>query len=165
MNDTYVECLVRRKVPFYSYIVNAVMIFLTAVSVVLAFTTNILAVIVMFAVGFATYILYRNARVEFEYLYVDKIFSVDKIFGMSKRKKAWECGMDDVQIIAPSDSHALDDHQPANQKVLDFTSHLSGRKVYALVAQMESQSVKVLFEPNDKMLQCFRQTAPRKVVL
>lgn len=165
MNDTYVECLVRRKVPFYSYIVNTVMIILTAISVFLAFTTNVLAVAVMFLLGFATYILWRNARVEYEYLYVDKILSIDKILGMSKRKKAWEGSMDDVQIIAPAGSATLNDHRPSNQKVLDFTSQLPNKKVYAAVFQVGSENVKLLFEPNDKMLQCFRQTAPRKVEL
>lgn len=164
MNESYAECLVRRKVPFYSYIVNMVMGAITAFCILLAFTTNIIGVVLMFASGFVTYILYRNSRVEYEYLYVDKTLYVDKILGKAKRKKAWEGKMDDIQMIAPSDSYVLNDYKSANEKVLDFSSHVPGRKTYTVAVQAGPDAFKIIFEPNEKMIKCIAQTAPRKVV-
>ena len=164
MNDTYAEWLVKRKTPFYAYIINAVMAVITAVCVFLALTTNVVAVILMFVVGIATYILYRNSRVEFEYLFVDGQLSIDKILGKAKRKKAWEGAMDDIQIIAPSDSFVLNDYRSGQSKVLDFSSHMPGARTYTAIVQKPSGQERVVFEPNDKMIQCFRQKAPRKVV-
>lgn len=164
MNESYAECLVRRRVPFYSNIINIIMGVITAICIFLALTTNIIGMILMFVSGFATYLLYRNSRVEFEYLYVDKTLTVDKILGKSKRKKAWEGKMDDIQIIAPSDSHALDEYRSANPKTMDFSSQLPGAKTHTAIVRTGSETLKIIFEPDDKMIQCIRQTAPRKIV-
>ena len=71
--------------------------------------------------------------------------------------------MDDIQVIAPSGSHVLDEYKQANAKILDFSSRLPGAKTYTAVIRTGAETVKVIFEPDEKMLQCFRQTAPRKV--
>ncbi len=164
MNESYAECLVRRRIPFYSNIINIVMGVITVICVFLALTTNIIGMILMFVAGFATYLLHRNSRVEFEYLYVDKILSIDKIFGKTKRKKAWEGTMEDIQVIAPSESHVLDQYKSLNPRTMDFSSQLPGAKTYTAIVRTGSETIRILFEPDEKMLQCFRQTAPRKVV-
>ncbi|NBH35443.1 hypothetical protein D3Z58_18290 [Clostridiaceae bacterium] len=164
MNDSYAECLVRRRIPFYANLINIGMGVVTAVCVLLALSTNIIGMVLLLVSGFFTYLLYRNSRVEYEYLYVDKILSIDKILGKAKRKKAWEGQMDDIEIIAPSDSSAIKDHVSSGFKVLDFTSQLPGARTYTAVVRSGSETIKILFEPDDKMIQCFRQTAPRKVV-
>ena len=73
--------------------------------------------------------------------------------------------MNEAQIIAPVDSYMVKDYEKQGMKVLDFSSHQPGAKVYAIIHQNGSEAVKVLFEPNDKILSCLRQKAPRKVVL
>lgn len=164
MNESYAECLVRRRVPMYSNIINIIMGVITAICVLLALATSIVGVILMFASGFACYILYRNSRVEFEYLYVEKTLSIDKILGKSKRKKAWEGKMDDIQVIAPTGSYALNDYQSPGSKTLDFSSQMSGAGTYTAIVRTGSETLRIIFEPDDKMIQCFRQTAPRKIV-
>lgn len=164
MNDSYAEWLVKRKVPSYAYAVNAVMAFLTLVCLFLAMTMGVLAIVLLLVVGFLTYLSYRNTRLEFEYLFVSGQLSVDKIMGKAKRKRAYECSMEEIQVIAPSDSYVLNDYKASNPKLLDFSSHEAGAKTYTAVVRHGGEVTKVIFEPNDKMLQCFRQTAPRKVV-
>ena len=56
MNESYAECLVRRRIPFYSNIINIVMGVITVICVFLALTTNIIGMILMFVAGFATYL-------------------------------------------------------------------------------------------------------------
>ena len=165
MNDSYAECLVRRKIPMYSNVVNIVMGVVTVICVLLALSTNVIGMILLLVSGGVTYLLYRNSRVEYEYLYVDKILSIDKILGRAKRKSAWEGKMDEIQVIALSSSHGLDEYKQAGSKVLDFSSQLPGAKTYTAVIRTGAETVKLIFEPDDKMLQCFRQTAPRKVFL
>lgn len=164
MNETYAECLVRRKTPAYAYILNAVLGAVSLVSIFLAFTTGVLFVILMFACVFVTYLSYRNTRLEYEYLFVTGQLSIDKIMGKSARKKAFECSMEDIQIIAPSDSNVLNDYRTQNQKTVDFSSHMQGAHTYTAVIQSGANSTKLIFEPDEKMLKCFRQTSPRKVV-
>lgn len=164
MNDTYVEWLIKQKTPFYMYVIDAVLAFITLICIFLALTTNVLAVVLMFASGFVTYLAFRNTNVEYEYLFVTGSLSIDKILGRSKRKKVWEGTMEEIQIIAPSDSAALNEFRSGNQETHDFSSRNPGAKTYTLIAQSGGKNVKIVFEPNDAMLQCFRQASPRKVI-
>lgn len=164
MNEAYAEWLVKRKTPFYAYILTAFMAIITVISIFFALTSGVISVIIMFAAGFATYILYRNFNVEYEYLYVSGQLSIDKIMGRAKRKKAWEASMEEIKVIAPSDSYVLKDYRVSGSKKMDFSSGSPGAKTYTVIHQSGANATEIIFEPNDKMLQCFRQTAPRKVV-
>lgn len=164
MNESYAEHLISRKGPAFAPILTGILGLCTAVSVFLALTTGVLAVILMFAFGFLTYLSHRNTHVEYEYLYVDKQLSIDIILGKSKRKKGYECTMEDIQVIAPADSDRLNNYGSAS-KILDYTSHDGKTKPYAAIVQTNGTTIKVLFEPDEKMIKCFRQTAPQKIFL
>ena len=164
MNENYAEQLIKRRTPAYAYALTGVLGAVTAVAIFLALTTGVLAVILMFIVGFLTYLSYRNTHVEFEYLFVGGQLSVDKILGKSKRKKAFECSMEEIQVVAPADSYMLNDYKNA-VKTVDFSSHMEHVKVYVAVVQVKGERTKVMLEPGEKMLGCMRQCAPSKVVL
>lgn len=163
-NEAYAEWLVKRKAPSYAIVVKIVMIVLCAVSALLALTT-VFGILILTAVGAATYFVFRNMNIEYEYLYVSGQLTIDKIMGQAKRKKAWEGSLEEIQIVAPSDSYLLKDYGTSNMKTMDFSSGTAGVKNYALISQSGANTVKVIFEPNERMLQCLRQKAPRKVIL
>ena len=164
MNDSYTEWLVKQKAPAYSILIKAGMIFLCVIGAYLALTT-VFGILVLAAVGAATYFVFQNLSLEFEYLIVNDQISIDKIMGQARRKKAWEGVLSEIQIIAPLDSYVLKDYEKQNMKVLDFGSHTPGAKPYGMVHQGNGQCTKIIFEPNDKILNHIRQRAPRKVVM
>lgn len=166
MNEMYAEWLVKRKSPAYTMLLKVVMGILCVIAFFLSISPafGIFGVIILFAVGAATYFVFRNSEVEFEYLYVTSTLSIDRIYGRSKRKKAWEGSMEGISIVAPTDSTEARDHETNNMKILDFTSHLPGSKTYTLISQSGGETTKIIFEPNDKLLHCMKMTAPRKVV-
>ena len=164
MNDSYTEWRVKRKAPAYNIIIKAVLIFLCLISAFLALTT-VFGILVLTAVGAATYFIFQNLSLEFEYLLVNDQITIDKIMGRARRKKAWEGELAEVQIVAPIDSYVLKDYEKPNMKILDFSSHIPHSKVYGMIHQGEGQTTKIIFEPSDKILQHIRQRAPRKVVL
>ncbi|MGL5436644.1 MAG: DUF6106 family protein [Lachnospiraceae bacterium] len=164
MNETYAESLVKRKTPFYSNIIVGIMALITLYCIFLALTGGVLGVILMFLSGGATYLVHRNFNIEYEYLFVNAQLSIDKILGRSKRKKAWEGNMENFEIIAPSDHHTLKDYANQNRKKLDFSSQIPGAITYTIMYQAGAERLAVIIEPNEKIIKCFRQTAPRKVV-
>ncbi|WP_124067673.1 DUF6106 family protein [Clostridium sp. E02] len=167
MNEMYAEWLVKRKSPAYTMLLKILMGILCVIAIFLSITPafGIFGVIILFAVGAGTYFVFRNSEVEYEYLFVTNMITIDRIYGRSKRKKAWEGTMDEVQIVAPTDSDEVKNHETSNMKLLDFSSHVNGKKTYTLISQSGSETVKILFEPNDKLLQCMRMTSPRKVIV
>lgn len=162
--DTYVEWLVKRKDPVYAWPARIALGILCAVSLLLAFAT-VWGILLFGAVGAATYFLFQMLSVEYEYLYVDGGLTVDKILGRSRRKKLLECTKDQLIMVAPSDHYVLKDHESNGMRVYDCSSADRSRKTHTLIYQEGSQRVKVIFEPNDKMLQAIRHTSPRKIVL
>lgn len=166
MNDMYAEWLVKRKTPSYAMLLKVVMAILCVIAFFLAISPvfGVFGVIILFAVGAGAYFVFRNSEVEFEYLFVGNQLTVDRIYGRTKRKKAWEGSMDEIQIVAPTGSTEANDHETGNMKTLDFSSHMPDAKTYTLISQVSGNTTKVIFEPNDKILHCMKMTAPRKVV-
>ena len=105
-----------------------------------------------------------NLSVEYEYLFAEGGLRIDRILGKARRKKAFDCEKDDVQLIAPVDSYMLKDYAKQGMKVMDCTSGKQGAEVYALMYQKGADTMKVLIEPNEKMLAAMRHTFPRKFV-
>lgn len=167
MNEMYAEWLVKRKTPFYMVFAKAVMIFVCVVALFLALTPmlGIFGMIILAVAAAATYFVFRNSQVEFEYLYVSNQLTIDRIYGRIKRKKAWEGSMDQVQIVAPTGSSEARDHERGNgMKVLDFSSRNPEVKTFTLISQSGGNATKIIFEPDTKLLRCMKMTAPRKVV-
>lgn len=164
MNESYAEYLIKRKTPAISYVLMAVTGAAAAVSFLLAMAGGLLFLAVFALAAFAAWLSWRNLRIEFEYLYVDRQFSVDRIAGQAKRKNIYECNMEEIQMIAPESSGELKNYKISG-KALDFTSHIPGKKVYGMVVQKKGENQKLLIEADEKLLHCFRQTAPRKVIL
>lgn len=162
-NETYAEWLVKRTPSIYSYIARAAMIFLCIIAAILSITT-VWGIIVLAAVAVATYFLFLNLNLEFEYQVVNDQLTIDKIMSKTRRKKAWEGTMEEIQIIAPSDSYVLKDYERPGTKTLNFASKVPGVKTYTIIHQAGSNATKIIFEPNDKILHCLRMRSPRKVI-
>lgn len=162
-NEAYAEWLVKRKSPAFAVPLKAVMVALCAAGLFLALTTMLGIIALVLAVA-AAYFVFRSLSIEYEYLFVTGQLTIDKIMGRSRRKKMWEGSMDEIQMIAPADSYVLKDYENSNMKLLDFSSHEAHARVFAMICRSGGETVKILFEPNEKMLRCFKMTSPRKVV-
>lgn len=162
MSETYVECLVARKPSFVMSFVKVLLIMMTVVFVILglAFTPGLLVAIVT---GVGAYFSYMNADIEYEYLYLDKEISVDKVMAKSKRKSQGNFLVDQLEIMAPMGSHRLDSYQNRQvKKSYDFSSHAASQpeKRYMM---MFSGDTRVILEPNEAMVKAIQTVAPRKV--
>ena len=162
--DAYAECLVKRKDPAYAFPAKAGITVLLVIALLTAFV-SLLGLVLLAAVGVAAYFVHTGLSVEYEYLFVEGDLSIDRILAKSRRKKVLECRKDEIQIVAPSDSYMLKDYENANTKLADYSSGRKDGKVYAMIYQKGSESRKVLFEPNEKMINAMRRAYLRKMVV
>ncbi len=86
MSDSYVECLVKAKQPTWAKILKVLLIALTVLSCLVMFVFIIFLPVAL-AAGVGAYFLNMYTDLEYEYLYLDKELSVDKIMAKSKRKR------------------------------------------------------------------------------
>lgn len=161
MNDFYTEQLLKRKTPVMGMVLVGVCAALTILSCLLIVMLP-LGILAPVAFGFITYLVYQRVNLEFEYLYVNGDLDIDKIMARTKRKKAFSCNIRDVEIVAPAGSPEL---RPfANVKAKDYSSNLPDHKVYELILIEGGEKTRVLFEPNDTILEGMRVLAPRKII-
>ena len=80
---------------------------------------------------------------------------------MQSRKRVFSTSMKEVEVVAPSGSVELHPYQ--RTKTLDFSTQNPDDKVYEMVTLFKGETVKVLFNPNEKILNGMKNLAPRKV--
>lgn len=160
VSETYVECLVARKASFAMRVLKTALIMLTAFFVVIgiAFIPGFLVAIVT---GIGAYFAYMNADVEYEYLYLDREVSIDKVMAKSKRKRVAVYDVDRMEILAPMKSYRLDAYKNRELKTIDYSSGMDeGNKKYMMIYE---GNVKILWEPSPEMMKAIHMVAPRKV--
>ena len=122
VSETYVECLVKKKATSMAVFLKALFIMLT-VCFCLIGVVFVPGFLVAIATGIGAYFAYMNADIEYEYLYLDKEVSIDKIMAKSKRKKVAVYDMNRLEILAPVNSYHLDSYKNRSmKKTVDFSS-------------------------------------------
>lgn len=161
MSDTYVECLVARNGSILMRFLKVLFIMLTVVFVLIGmvFVPGFLVAIVT---GVVAYFTYMNADIEYEYLYLDKEISVDKVMAKSRRKKMGAYNLEQMEIFAPLNSHRLDSYRNRQMKTLDYSSGIAAQpeKRYMMIW---NGGTKIILEPNAEMIKAVQGVSPRKV--
>ncbi len=162
MSDSYVECMVARSK-------NGFMCFLKYLCIILAVVTGLMGlmgivVLLFVAVAFAlgAYFASTYAEVEYEYLYIDKELSIDRILAKSKRKRVATFEMDKIEIMAPLKSWHLDSFKNRTFTEVDYSSGIENMPETRYLFYYNGEK-KVIFEPNEAMVKIMRNAAPRKV--
>ncbi|MDO5519247.1 MAG: DUF6106 family protein [bacterium] len=116
-------------------------------------------------IGVATYGIVKASKIkyEYEYIFCDGQLDIDKITGNSKRKRMLRIDFDDCEVVAQNGSHALDEWSNKQLKEVDYTSHVKGKDHYVIIVHKDKELLKILFEPNEKMIECMRNKSRRLV--
>ena len=161
--DTYKELLIKRKKSLIGTIVKIVLIIIAVAFVLYPSIFGIIIAAVL--VGLA-YFVNLNSDIEYEYLYLDKELSVDKIMAKSRRKKVATYDLEKVEIIASEGSHQLDSYNARSNsyKTVNFTSN-GGENGYDTYVIYYEGKEKVFIEAPVEFMRAIYNNAPRKVFL
>lgn len=163
MSETYVECLVKKKS-------NTGMVFLRMLTTIMAVAFVVIGVIVWqalfigLAMGVAAYFIYLNADLEYEYLYLDKEITIDKVMAKSKRKRVVKYEVERMEILAPIKSWHIDEFKNRTVKTVDYSSGMEKQPDLRYVMYYEG-NLKVVLEPSMEMVKAIKNIAPRKVFM
>lgn len=160
--ETYVECMVKKKASGLLSALKVVLIGITVITGLLGFMGLIVFLIIAVAAGVGAYFVSLNANLEYEYLYVDKQLTVDKIMARTRRKKVETFDLERMEILAPIKSWHLDDYRNRQLKDVDYSSGVEQQPDirYSMIYNGEKR---VIFEPNAEMVAAIKSIAPRKV--
>lgn len=160
MNDVYVECLVKARSSIILKILKVVLIAVTIATGLLGLMGFIFFLAIAVVAGVAAYFVFLQADVEYEYLYLDKEITVDKVMAQSKRKRMGVYSVDKMEIVAPVDSYHLDAYR--NRTVQEINYGGEDVKEYAIYYE---GGKKIILSPSAEMVAALRNVAPRKVFM
>ena len=163
MSETYVEYLVARKPSVLMRFLKMLLIMLTVVFALIGFLTPfVVGMLIAIVLGGCAYFAHMNAEIEYEYLYLDKELSVDKVLAKTRRKKAGNYSLEQMEIFAPLNSHRLDSYKNRQMKTIDYSSGIAAQpeRRYMMIWNGDT---KIILEPNAEMVKAIQSVAPRKV--
>lgn len=163
MSELYSEWIVKKKSPSWAFAAKVLLIILTVAVTVLAMVMPLLFIAAI-ALGYLTYRLSLSWNLEYEYTYVNGELDIDKIMAKSRRKRCTVLSMEQTEIVAPEGASQLDNYKNTPCKTMDFSSGIAENKKYVIYASYNNEMVKVIFEPNERMLNDMWNTSPRKVI-
>ncbi|MGN0131313.1 MAG: hypothetical protein ACI4AA_02605 [Lachnospiraceae bacterium] len=161
MGDMCVELLVKKPELKAASALHNIMIGLGAVLFLIGLFTDFLITLSGLLLCGGAYLLMMNACTEYEYLYLDKELSVDKIKNQSKRKKVAVYNLTTMEVMAPRGSHRLDSYQ--DLKVRDFSSETEEGNAFELVVAGEKGRERIIIDTNEELMKAMRMVAPRCV--
>ena len=162
MNEFLTEQLVKRNQTIATTFKKAGLIAVTVLSAFLTLAIPILTVVTVILI-FVDSFLFKRMNVEYEYVYFNGDLDIDKIMNMQSRKKQFSTNIKEMEVLAPSGSPELHPYQ--RLKTLDFSTLNPEDKVYEMVTSFKGETVRVLFNPNEKILNEMKNMAPRKVFI
>ncbi|MCM1569571.1 MAG: DUF6106 family protein [Roseburia sp.] len=162
MSDTYVECLVKAKAPAVYKVLQVLCIALTVVFAISMLFISYIGLLLAVASGVGAYFAGLQASVEYEYLYLDRELSVDKVLAQTKRKRVATYSLNRMEVVAPFHSYHLDNYKNRQVKVRDFSigQELKPDLRYAIYYE---GGEKIIFSPSQEMVKALKNAAPRKV--
>lgn len=162
MQNSYVEQIIKRKDPVYAIPAKIGAAVLCMLGFLLAMAAWY-GFIVLIAAAVLAYFVWLNMKLEYEYLYIDGAFSVDKIMNKTRRKKILDTTKDELLVVAPKGSTEEKDAAGHNAKVIDLTSGNASVKAYAYVFQQNGEKKVAYIEANADLLNHMRYDSPSKV--
>lgn len=120
------------------------------------------AMLIGIAFGVAAYFVNLNTNLEYEYLYVDKELTVDKVMAKSRRKRVAVFDVGKMEILAPVKSWHLDNYKNRQDKRVDYSSGEEKQPDKRYVFFYDGQK-QVIIEPNLELVKAIAMAAPRKV--
>lgn len=162
MSESYVECLVKHKTPTVKLFLRILFTVLTVLFVLLFFMVGLLALIMAVVCGVLSYFMSLECNVEYEYLYVDREISIDKISAQRKRKTVEKLNTEKIEILAPVNSWHLDEYKNRELKQRDYSIGYEAQpdQRYMLIYNNE---MKALLSPSPAFVAAVKSIAPRKV--
>ncbi len=165
MGEVYHEWLIKRKMTITGIGLRILFILLCVASVLLTVVFGAISFVAGIAFAYLTRYIFQMTDVEFEYMYLSGECQIDKICGKMRRKGCGKIEMDKVEIIAPEGHEELAQYEKQVYKLRDFSSLEKDAQRYVVFERKDSSLIKVIFEPNEDIINEMQLTAPRKVFI
>lgn len=163
MSDAYIECLVKAKPSMLGKFFKYLLILLTAMLLVIMFLFfSMIPFILAIVAGVGAYFVGMYTDLEYEYLYLDKELTIDKVMGKSRRKRVAVYQLERMEIFAPIKSYHLDNFRNRQTKDKDYSIGYEEQPDLRYVMYYEGGE-RLILSPSPELVKIMKNAAPRKV--
>lgn len=163
MSESYKELLVKKEkgakevVERISCVASVVLLGLATL-----ISGNLILFIVTVALGVLTYFVFQWTDIEYEYLYLDKEITIDKVMAKARRKRAAVLDVNKIEIMAPEGSNQLEYYKNRQVKMTDLSAghDLDGQRLYVVYYE---GSQMFLLNLDEDFVKTVKSVAPRHV--
>lgn len=167
MDNVYLEQMVKREGTAMDWLKRIGMIVagLLLSGVALVILGSFFA-IVFVVVVWMIWILWRRLDKEYEYIYTDGHLDIDCVYHRSTRRSMVSIDCREFEIVAPAEAA---EHQRLFEKkydkVLDAGRGGVRENTYIAICNRDGNTLKMYFEPNERILEAMKKYIPRKMEL
>lgn len=165
MGDSYREILIKRETTgadtAKKFGLTGVIVLMAVVGVLFWFPLLLVGIILEIL---AWVFLFPKFDVEYEYMYVNGSLDIDAIYAKQKRKKMCGYELEEIELVALENSHALDSYRNGNT-VKDYSSGREDTQKYVIVYNKDGKQDLIKVELDEGIVSDLRRRAPRKVNL
>ncbi len=166
MSDLYTELLVKKEKTPKDNLIKYGLIALTALAAAAGLLIHPFALIAVVGLAIADFFIIPKTDLEFEYLFVNGEFDIDMIMSQQKRKRVYSFNLSEADIAAPMNSHRLDYYNGnQNIKTRDYSSGNASHKRFGIIVHKDSETCRVILEPDEHLAMLMKNSAPGKVFL
>ena len=105
------------------------------------------------------WLLIRRRNIEYEYAVTNGELDIDVIIDQKNRKRLFSQSCTEFERLAPYP----EEDSPVPMRL--YASSMDSPDLYAILTVVDKKRIKILFEPDSRMLAAFRQFIPRKILL
>lgn len=173
--DIFHEFIVRKKKETIDYlIVVGIVLAALVLSVVLFALTLIfsqylsgIGLVLVFLVWWGAWTLMQSRNLEYEYILTNNELDIDKIIARRGRKRLCTINFKQIEqcasITDPNFAHVYKNSE--GRTVKNYAGNIEAERVYFVDYSKESERIRVLFQPNERILDGLRKVNPRLVAV
>lgn len=167
MDDIFLEKIVykRKSGKDFAIIAGALLasVLLLTAGVMFGSMFSFLLPLVLIGVGYGMWFVITSTSKEYEYIVTNGDLDIDVIIARRKRKRVLSVKAKEFELMAQTGT--VDERDSANSryKVLDFSSSPSSDNRWFILTNYKTEKVKVIFEPDERMLKNLKRFNPSKI--
>jgi len=168
MGDVFKEQIVKRKQTTKHTIIRIALIFVVTIVFFVSFALGIgpFAVLITAGAIFGALYIHSFFIIEYEYIFTNGELDIDIIYNRSRRKRVFSAHVNTIEVMAHVEDNNHVREFDSSQETRDYTSGTITESTYAFLTPLGGKRLKVIIEPNEKMLAAFKTgISPRKLHL
>ena len=163
MGDVFKEQLVKRKPTFRDTVLKVCLGILAAIIGLSSFVfLGHFGMLVVFGLVFGVKYLVGFLNVEYEYIFTNGELDIDIIYDQSRRKRVFTAQAKQFEIMAHIDDKNHEGTFNSAQETRDYSSGVVNDNTYAFLTTHNGKRVKVIIEPNEKMMKAISTILTRR---